>query len=183
MTVPFPLSAAGADLNDVIAAVNELRAFSGCRIALNVTQSVPNLASTPIALDTQLYDTDDYWVGGAYSFPAGTGPNFFRMPFDGYYQAIVHAAFFPNAAGSNRNVDFHEWGPVLDGSIQTSGFGVPGDQHVSLVTHFYAPAGQKIDINVFQDSGGALALQGKTGAPSTGRYDTFVAFHYLGASG
>ncbi len=178
--VAFPLSSAAATLDDVIAAVNELRySFSGCKVSLNASQSIPNNAYTFVDFDTEIYDTDNYWTDAAYDYAAGTGPNFFTMPFDGWYQAVVSAYWNPNATGI-RTIDFHERGPVLDGSIQTYNQIAPvvvqGVAHL-LVTDFYAPAGQKVDINVYQDSGAALNLLGKV---ALGRHVTIAQFHYLG---
>lgn len=128
-----------------------------CKVTRTTPQSIPNNAVTAVTFTSEVFDT-------AGMFP-GSGTEV-TIPADGLYLVLAQALFASNATGTVRqasvkrvggsNVAFTNRAPAPSGHYS--------QLSASCITLF--SEGDRLTMEVFQNSGGALDLSVAYGAPS-----------------
>ena len=148
-------------------------AFSGCYASNTTNQTIADQTWTTVTWNNKIYDTDSY-----HSTSSNTGRFTIPSGKSGYYQVIFNWVFAANAS-NYRDCRIRKNG--AGGAIAqqygiTSNVATPGQP--SLVRIIYLAAGDYIEAQVVQGSGGNLNLL--CDAQDEG-YITSFLINYLGA--
>jgi hypothetical protein len=112
---------------------------------------VSNNTDTKADFDTEEFDTDGYHTGGAPSritIPSGMG---------GYYELIGHISFAANATGQRSTRFFKNGAGIIGDDVDDLGnASLPTTHYVSTI--IYLEAGDYVEVNTYQTSGGALNI-------------------------
>jgi len=139
-----------------IAADDLVPVAHGARVYRTTVQSIPNSADTLYSFTAEEYDTDGYHDNSTnpsrITIPSGRG---------GYYHLGASLAF---AAGTGIVYPrFLKNGSAINGGQgaqpNNAGFG----PHANFGTDIHLAAGDYVEVNVFQNSGGSLNVGGSSG--------------------
>lgn len=130
-----------------IADTKHLRLF--CSVYNNAAQVIPTGVLTALTYNTRIFN-----YGNMFD-PAN--PTYITIPYDGRYTLKAMARFAINAVGSRQLVFHNITKAIFPDSlwVPTNG-AVPTDLSISLTDFFYA--GDRISVEVLQDSGGNLNI-------------------------
>jgi hypothetical protein len=153
-----PLAAAelnilGADLL-YLKGIGDGVSFSGTKVKRDSNQSIANATGTSIIFTDEVLDLGGWWSSGAtITVPAGAVPAGFTTI---ALQAIASVRFAANGTGT-RQIRILQNGAVVD---DMSFSALSGETTMlSIVTFFAAAAGDTVELQVQQNSGGALNVQ------------------------
>lgn len=127
-------------------------AFVGAALFHSTTQSINNITDTKLSMDSETFDADGFHAGGS--------PTRFAPPsgFTGTYLVAGKASFAGNTTGSTRAVSLYKTGAAINGS--GTQLGPDGTAFLSLATPALLVAltggTDYVELNAYQDSGGAL---------------------------
>lgn len=116
-------------------------------------QSIPNSAYTAISFDAASFDSNGFWSAGAptrLTVPAGG---------DGVYIVSTEAHWQASAVG-NRGLALHVNGASYEGQVFGPNCGGVGQPFQGFAKQVELVAGDYVEIQAFQDSGGALNVLG-----------------------
>lgn len=122
-----------------------LRGAHVCRAYRSAALTINNGVNTVVSFDAETQDTDNF-------HSTGTNPTRFTIPagLDGYYD--IHAMFLLATAVSSRIARIKKGGVTTLGEPQEANtFGA------DAATNEYLTAGEYVELEVFQNSGGNLA--------------------------
>lgn len=127
--------------------------FTGCRVFANSAQTISNATDTKIAFVNESFDTDAFHSNVTnntrITIPAGLG---------GYYRVTANMGFQVNSSG--RRI----FGIALNGGGQISQVemtaNASAEPAASLTDTYSLSAGDYLEVNVFQTSGGNLNTSG-----------------------
>lgn len=158
----FPSGAAG-DFAEFIASGGEpiLRGngFSRCKVSYSAGGLITDAAARNVRFGTEVVDTDSYHpstTDGLSGTPDSTYD--ITVPFAGQYLALAHGVFASNSTGRRRiGIGVNGASPASDREITIDG--VTGEAtKIVLSVVLDLAAGDDLRVEVFQNSGGTLAL-------------------------
>jgi hypothetical protein len=128
--------------------------FTGCRVFANSAQTISNATDTKLAYANESFDTDGFHSNVTnntrITIPAGLG---------GYYRITANNGFLSN--GSGRRII----GLTLNGSGVSSQIEITPTSSTepagSITDTYLLAAGDYLEVNVFQTSGGNLNTSGQ----------------------
>lgn len=145
--------------------------FSGAACILGTSVSTANSTFTAITFGSEVFDTDSY-------HSTSTNTSRFTIPSGktGYFLFTATATWVGNATG------YRQFGFVKNGSLTGTepNPAMPAnsaDQSLSASQVMYLTAGDYIELQCWQNSGGSLSVRGT----DSGNGRTFVSISYLGA--
>jgi hypothetical protein len=145
--------------------------FSGVRLTKSAPQTIATSTNTVLTFDTETYDTDSY-----HSTVTNTSRITIPSGKTGYYNVIASCIWAFNS-GSYRNLHIYKNGSNLTHILT----GDPGTTYPNvnmlIVDALYLTAGDYIEMNVFQATGGNLDIQSNAQYQGGTRFEAY----YLGA--
>lgn len=137
-------------------------AFVGCRVYNSATQNVNNTTDTQLTFNSEDYDTDGFH---------STGSNTDRITIPtgetGYYLVHAHTTWSPSATGERIMVIRKNGSDVAGASSSVPvNSGTYGTRQIVSVILFLT-AGDYLQVNVYQNSGGTRTAGGTGGDVST----------------
>lgn len=152
--------------------------YVGCRAYNDGTQSIPNNVSTAITFAQEEWDTT-----AIHSTSSNTSQFVVPAGYAGKWRATWHVGYPTNATGSRISFIRKNGNPAANSAVIGSGSQQPGSSVSNWDVHGTATVdlivGDYIELLVFQNSGGALAV-GSTLAVDQGRVNSFE-LQFLGA--
>lgn len=121
------------------------------RATATANQSIPNTTYTPIGFDNITKETHS-------AFTTGTSDSYFTIPVSGWYSINAMATFSYNATGTRTLAYSLDSSTTATKQMTFSAPVASRPTSMSGSATFYANAGQRLRILVYQDSGGALNL-------------------------
>jgi len=144
--------------------------FSGTRLVNSTDQSIANATQTTLTWNTETFDTDAFHSTssntGRITIPAGKA---------GYYRLSANLTFAKNATGERFLILLKNGTKVNQQSYGNFGSGAYISMSFSDV--IYLAVSDYIELQTYQDSGGALSIIMNNG----GIYESQFAATYLGA--
>lgn len=124
--------------------------FARCRVYRSTNQTIGSGALTPVAFDFRSFDTlGSMWQPG--------DPSKIVLPVRGIYAARGHVRWQASAAGgSDKATSLTLSGTVLDTDNEPLDGTV--ERSANIGGEFYGEAGQVLQMQIFQNSGGNLNL-------------------------
>lgn len=153
------------------AAPTSAGAFSGCQATISANVSLANGTNTKISFDTNTFVTDAI-------HSTSTNPTRFTVPAGkaGYWLVAIQVEWQPNATG-NRQIAVYKNGTGFQWNDNAPS--PVGPYYTTYFTSIMSlAAGDYIEANVYQSSGGALLMGGNSGINSG---TTQLNFSFLGA--
>lgn len=139
--------------SDVHAETLALSAQPRCSAYHSTTQSIPDNAFTAV-----VFDTDEYNIGGFHSTVSNTSR--FPVPSSGHFMVSAIVSFRGNATGQ-RIIKLVKTGADFPGNGYILGnTGAVFDTGLSFTVGINAIAGDYFEVQVYQNSGGALNIGG-----------------------
>jgi hypothetical protein len=124
-----------------------------CARVFNSTDlAIPNTTHTILAFDSERYDTDTI-----HSTSSNTSRLTCVTP--GVYAISAHVSFAPSAAGTLRAVHIRLNGATFIAVNYDPPVGGGFSTNVSVSTQYRLAAGDYVEVDVYQDSGGSLNVQ------------------------
>ena len=154
-------------LHEVSAGLGE--SLHGCRIYNSTTQSIGNSADTLATFDSEEFDTDGYHSTASntsrITIPAGLG---------GYYHVGFIVLWADNATGLRIGRILKTGASVRASQVTTFPNAGGNTPHISYETIISLAAGDYVEVNLFQTSGGSLATGSATDRIQNGFWAHFV---------
>jgi len=126
--------------------------FTGCRVYASSAQTISNSTDTKLAFANETFDTDGFHDNVTnntrITIPTGLG---------GYYRVTANSGFLVNASG--RRIMAIALNGTNVSQIETSA-NAAAEPAASLTDTYSLSAGDYLEINVFQTSGGNLNTSG-----------------------
>ncbi len=120
-----------------------------CHVYYSSLQSIPDATWTNVVFDSEISDIGGMWAIG--------DPSKITLPANGVYLIVADLIFPSNATG------FRQIGINLNGSIRTHVTITPGmaaNHRMHIVAMYSRGAGEWIEVQAHQDSGGPLNISG-----------------------
>lgn len=122
------------------------------RVYRTTSQSINNVTWTAISFDAEQFDNDTIHEGV-------TNPTRLTCKTAGVYQITGHANFAPNATGT-RHISIRIGGATFIALQSSPNLGVGNGINFSITTIWEMAVNDYAELCVYQDSGGALNIQG-----------------------
>lgn len=135
-------------------------ALAGVRVYRGSDQSIPDSAFTNLLFGTEKYDTASSVASTYHSNSSNTDRLTVPSGLAGYYRIAANISWAVSATGTRRMRIQHSTDGVIAADSRPGLTGI--NTQMSLATEWYFAAGDYCYVEVWQNTGGALAIDGTT---------------------